>query len=108
MLWIQNISIYVAGYVTFQISASFSKEKKCDSAHPVSSVFTTKYEDCKPMRIDRNKQILNTAAHKYRPLQQENAKYYQKQILSKDVDFVHVWLNNIYCIMCNVQIVVAA
>ena len=52
------------------------------------------------MRIDRNKQILNTAAHKCRPLQQENAKYYQKQILGKYVSFVHVWLNNI---LYNVQ-----
>ena len=57
------------------------KRKKSDSAHPVSSVFTTKYEDCKPMRIDRNKQILNTAAHNCRPLQQANAKYYNKKIL---------------------------
>ena len=33
----------------------FKRKKTCDSVQPVSSVFTTKYEDCKPMRIDRNK-----------------------------------------------------
>ena len=34
------------------------------------------------MRIDRNKQILNTAAHKYRPLQQAYAKHCRRQMLN--------------------------
>ena len=45
------------------------------------------------MRIDRNKQILNTAAHKRRPLQQANAKgdWMKIMFLASEVDLAG-WL----------------